>query len=116
MIKTMRYTKNNGEASTRQVLVITRPRKTYLTYDVSNLSEKALEVLLKAHEQIEEFRTNAMLDFELLTGIKQASLWRSFKPEQSPRKKRPGDRPGRRNEHGRNRRRAVGCRFLGGQY
>jgi len=77
----MRYTKANGDASTRHVLVVSKPRENYLTYDVSELSEKELEVLTLALEQIDEYRDNAIKDFELLTGIQQASLWRTFKPE-----------------------------------
>lgn len=81
MIRTMRYTKDSGEVSTRQVVVVSNPRSNYLVYDVSNLSEKELEILQDALNQSEEFRNNAIADFELLTGIKQSSLWRSFKPE-----------------------------------
>lgn len=81
MIRTMQYTKANGDVSTRQVIVVSRPKKDYLMYDVSKLSEKELQVLQEALKQVEEFRDNAIADFELLTGIKQASLWRTFKPE-----------------------------------
>jgi len=82
MIRTMRYTKDNGEVSTRQVIVVSNPREHYLMYDVGKLSEKELEVLTMALEQIDEYRENAIADFELLTGKQQASLWRrSFKPE-----------------------------------
>ena len=77
----MRYTKDNGEVSTRQVIVVSNPRSNYLMYDVSKLTEKELDVLQDALNQSEEFRNNAIADFELLTGIKQANLWRSFKPE-----------------------------------
>ena len=81
MIRTMKYTKANGEASTRQVIVVSNPKENYLMYDVSKLTEKELQVLQEALKQTEEFRDNAIADFELLTGIKQASLWRTFKPE-----------------------------------
>jgi len=81
MIRTMRYTKDNGEVSTRQVIVVSNPREHYLMYDVGKLSEKELEVLTMALEQIDEYRENAIADFELLTGKQQASLWRSFKSE-----------------------------------
>jgi len=81
MIRTMKYTKANGEVSNRKVLVVSKPRKDYLMYDVTKLSEKEVEVLELVLEQTEDFRDNAIADFELLTGIKQASLWRSFKPE-----------------------------------
>ena len=75
------YTKTNGETSERELIIVSQPRANYLVYDVTKLSEKELEVLLDALEQTEEFRDNAMKDFELITGIKQNSLWRSFKPE-----------------------------------
>ena len=75
------YTKSNGEVSERDIIIVSEPRTNYLVYDVSGMSEQELEVLWSALDQIEEFRTNAMKDFELLTGIRQSSLWRSFKPE-----------------------------------
>lgn len=81
MIRTMKYTKANGEVSSRQVIVVSNPRDNYLMYDVSKLSEKELDVLTNALDIAEECRENAMKDFQLLTGIQQASLWRSFKPE-----------------------------------
>lgn len=81
MIRDLRYTKTNGEVSRRKVVVVSNPREHYLVYDVSNFSDSELEVLQSALEKTEEFRNNAMQDFELLTGIKQNSLWRSFKPE-----------------------------------
>lgn len=80
-IRTMQYTKANGDKSIRKVIVVSSPKENYLMYDVSKLSEKEIQVLQEALDQTEEFRENAMADFELLTGIKQASLWRTFKPE-----------------------------------
>lgn len=80
IIKQMRYTKDSGEVSERKVIVITRPRDNYLMYDVSNLSDDQLATLKLTLEEIDKFRDNAMADFELVTGVKQNSLWRSFKP------------------------------------
>ena len=80
-VRRMTYTKANGDISKRSVLVISAPKKNYLMYDVSNMSDDALDVLVDSLNKAEEFRDNAMADFELITGIKQASLWRSFKPE-----------------------------------
>lgn len=80
-IKTVQYTKANGDTSTRQIVVVSEPRDYYLVYDVSKLSAKQMEVLELALNQTEEFRDSAMKDFELLTGLTQNSLWRSFKPE-----------------------------------
>ena len=80
-INTVRYTKANGDVSERKIVVVSNPRDNYLVYDVTKLTEKELEVLKNALEQTEEFRENAIADFQLLTGIRQESLWRSFKPE-----------------------------------
>ncbi len=57
------------------------PRKNYLMYDVSALSEEALSIFTEALNKAEDYRNNCIADFELVTGIKQANLWRSFKPE-----------------------------------
>ena len=81
MIRTMKYTKPNGDVSTRKIIVVSNPRDNYLTYDVSKLSEKELDVLQNALDTVDECRENCLKDFQLLTGIQIASLWRSFKPE-----------------------------------
>lgn len=78
--KHMLYTKDNGEQSERLVVVVSAPKVNYLVYDVTKLNKTELDVLLDALTQAEEFRDNAIKDFELITGIKQSSLWRSFKP------------------------------------
>lgn len=80
-VETVKYTKANGDKSTRHIVVVSKPRPYYLVYDVSKLSLKELDVLELALTQTEEFRDSAMKDFELLTGVSQASLWRSFNPE-----------------------------------
>ena len=79
-LKCMKYTKDNGETSIREVIPVSAPRENYLVYDVSKMSQEHREILLTALRQVEEYRDNAIADFELLTGIKQSSLWRSFKP------------------------------------
>ena len=79
-ISYVRYTKINGEESDRDIIVVSNPRENYLVYDVSKMSEVDRNLLLDVLKQIEEFRDNAIADFELLTEIKQSSLWRSFKP------------------------------------
>lgn len=79
--KYVQYTKVNGEISLRQIIVVSKPRKDYLVYDVTNLSDEHLNVLMVALKEADTQRDNAMKDFELLTGIKQSSLWRTFKPE-----------------------------------
>ena len=80
-IRTVGYTKTNGDRSTRQVVVVAEPRKNYLMYDVTKFTDKELDVLKLALEQTEEFRDNAFADFEVITGIKRHSLWRSFVPQ-----------------------------------
>jgi hypothetical protein len=77
----MTYTKDNGESSLRKVIAVSNPRQNYLMYDVTGLSTEHLEVLETALSKIEECRENCLADFELITGIKTSSLWRSFKPE-----------------------------------
>ena len=77
----IRYTKDDGEMSERRVIVLARPRKNFLMYDVSKLSEEAIDVLLTALNKAEDYKANAMADFELLTEEKQSSLWRSFKAD-----------------------------------
>lgn len=79
-VRLMTYTKDSGEATNREVLVVSSPRDNYLTYDVSDLSDDHLEVLLEALTIADDCRENALKDFELITGIKVNSLWRSFKP------------------------------------
>lgn len=79
-LRPMTYTKDNGEVSDRQILVVFEPRDNYLVYDVTKLSDEHLEVLVEALAMVEEYRDNALADFELLTGVQINSLWRSFKP------------------------------------
>ena len=79
-LKLMKYTKDSGEVSDRQILVVFEPRDNYLVYDVTKLSDEHLEVLVEALAMVEEYRDNALADFELLTGNKVGNLWRSFKP------------------------------------
>lgn len=79
-IKRMRYTKDSGDSSLREVVVVSEPRQNYLMFDVTKVSNKDMEILRLALDQIDKFRENAVADFELVTGIKQRDLWRSFKP------------------------------------
>ena len=80
-IKYVHYTKANGDRSLRQIIVVSPPRENYLVYDVTKLSDEHIDVLVLAITEADTHRDNAMKDFELLTGIKQNSLWRSFKSE-----------------------------------
>lgn len=80
-VRIMQYTKNSGDRSLRHVLVVSQPRKNYLVYDVTKLKINEIEALKTCIEESDKFRESAMKDFEILTGIKQRSLWRSFKPE-----------------------------------
>ena len=79
--KHMLYTKENGEQSERLVIVVSAPKINYLVYDVTKLEQTDINVLLDALSQADEYRENALKDFELITGIQQRNLWRSFKPE-----------------------------------
>ena len=80
-IKRMTYTKDNGEASTSDVIVVSAPRENYLVYDVSKLDEKLQGWLIKYLEEIEQYREDTFAELTSLTGIRQSNLWRSFKPE-----------------------------------
>lgn len=80
-IKSMVYTKDSGDKSERDVIVVSAPRNNYLCYDVTNLSYEDREVLISALYEAETCRDNCIADFELVTGQRQSTLWRSFKPE-----------------------------------
>ena len=77
----IKYTKSNGEESHRKIIVVSRPRKNYLVYDLSSLHPDEILILEKALATAEECRENAIADFELLTEKRERDLWRSFKPE-----------------------------------
>lgn len=79
-LKQMTYTKDDGDVSKREVLVVSEPRDNYLMYDVTKLEDEHLDVFIEALVASETYRENCMADFELVTGIKVSSLWRSFKP------------------------------------
>ena len=79
-IQLMRYTKDNGDMSEREVIVLSGPKELYLMYDISKLSNKESNLLLETLDDIDHYRDDAITEFEMITGIKQASLWRSFKP------------------------------------
>jgi hypothetical protein len=81
MIKQMSYTKANGDISDREVIVVSAPKVNYLVYDVSKLSATDREILVDMLAELDTYRDEAFAEFEKLTGIKQSSLWRSFKPE-----------------------------------
>ena len=79
-LKSMTYTKDNGDVSQREVLVIAEPRDNYLTLDVTKVPDDDLDVLVEALVEANKQRDNAYADFELITGLKVSNLWRSFKP------------------------------------
>ena len=79
--KYMTYTKANGDRTLRQVLVVSPPRGNYLVYDVTNLSDRNIDTLRDCMTEADTKRDTVMKTFEVLTGIKEESLWRSFKPE-----------------------------------
>lgn len=76
-----RYTKDNGDVSEREVIIVSPPRENYLVYDVSKLTEKQVMQLVHVLKRGEEERDIFIKQFENNTGIKTASLWRSFKPK-----------------------------------
>ena len=80
-IKSMVYTKENGEESNRDIIVVSAPRDNYLVYDVTKLNEKEREILLHYLDSIESYRDETFAELTSVTGIRQNALWRSFKPE-----------------------------------
>ena len=74
------YTKANGDVTNRYVVLVSEPRENYLVYDMSDLSEDQINYFTDALRKSEEFRDEALTEFEDVTGIKIDSLWRSFKP------------------------------------
>ena len=78
--KLMYYTKDNGERSSRKVIVVSEPRSNYLVYDVTKLDRTQQDCLLAVLNDLEQIRKYEMDEYEVLTGTKLAALWRSFKP------------------------------------
>jgi len=76
----MKYTKEDGSISDREVIVVSAPRENYLVYDVGNFTELEISHFLDVLEEADTYRNECLADFEKLTGIKLNSLWRSFKP------------------------------------
>lgn len=76
----MIYTKDNGDISNRKVIVVSKPRENYLVYDVTKLTGDQINYFQETLEIIEYNKVHNIQEFEQVTGIKEASLWRSFKP------------------------------------
>jgi hypothetical protein len=75
-----KYTKDSGDISEREVIVISKPHPNYLCYDVSNLSEDEINYLTEVQERIAEHREACVLEYEHVTGKHLNKLFRSFKP------------------------------------
>ena len=80
-IRSMKYTKEDGSSSLRSVVVLSKPREHYLMYDVSKLTTHQREYFLTVLSEMETLQDETIAEFEAVTGLKQKSLWRSFKPE-----------------------------------
>ena len=80
-IKRMTYTKDSGEVSEREVIIVASPRDKYLVYDVTKLTEAEKGWLLKYMKEIDTYRDETFEELKSITGIRQNALWRSFKPE-----------------------------------
>ena len=76
----MAYTKDNGDVSNREVIVVSAPRDNYLVYDVTKLTEKQIWCLKENITNIEDYSNHQYAEFKAATGININSLWRSFKP------------------------------------
>jgi uncharacterized membrane protein YvbJ len=79
-IKRMTYTKDNGDVSEREVIVVSAPKENYLVYDVSKLNDEERKFLLHYLDSIDAYRDETFAELTSVTGIRQTSLWRSFKP------------------------------------
>lgn len=80
VIKSITYTKDNGEVSERDIIVVSGPKENYLCYDVTKLSVEEREILQHYLDSIEQYREDTMAELTSVTGIRQNTLWRSFKP------------------------------------
>ena len=79
-IKSMTYTKDNGEVSERDIIVVSAPRDNYLCYDVTELSKEERAVLAHYLHSIDGFIEETFAELTSITGIRREKLWRSFKP------------------------------------
>lgn len=79
-IKSMTYTKESGEVSNRDVIIVSAPRENYLCYDVTKLDDKERGMLIHYLDSIEAYRDETFAELKSVTGIRQNALWRSFKP------------------------------------
>ena len=79
-IRRFTYTKENKDVTNRYVVVISEPKENFLVYDMSDLTEDQIDYFLEAIQKSEDYREEALKEFEDVTGIKVNSLWRSFKP------------------------------------
>lgn len=75
------YTKSNGDASVREVIEMSKPRKNVLALDVTSLGAWELETLQNVFDEIEEFKEDIFKEWEDATGLSLSSFWRTFKPE-----------------------------------
>ena len=78
--QTARYTKDSGEISDRELIIVSKPRENYLAYDVSNLEPDVVLEFVECLNIIEQVREEVLSDFERISGVNVGSLWRSFKP------------------------------------
>ena len=79
--RTFKYTKDNGDESLREVLIVSEARQNHLCYDVSTLDNYQRAYLKHMDEVIKNKRIELEDAFALDTGIDISTLWRSFKPE-----------------------------------
>ena len=76
----MTYTKDSGEVSERDVVVVSAPRENYLCYDITNLDDNERTILKHYLDSIEVYREETFEELKSITGIRLNALWRSFKP------------------------------------
>jgi hypothetical protein len=74
-IKQLRYTKDNGEVSVRDVMVLGEPTKLYKCIDLSGLTTEQVEELKESFYEIDKFRD------EMLSELTFSLQWKNFKTE-----------------------------------
>ncbi len=79
--KRFTYTKDNGEVSERNAIIMAKPRTNYLVLDISKTDPQAYDDLINTFEEVEDYKQERIQVWEKFWGLKFNDLWRSFKPE-----------------------------------
>ena len=74
------YTKDNGDMTERDALVVAEPRTLYLAIDMTKLPEGAADALVHLFESAEDYKEELLSEWEKEYDVIFRNLWRSFKP------------------------------------